>query len=532
MNLNEKRIEIICLCVFLLCLLFFLHPFTEDKQISHDSPYKFVAGDLFWLGGYSEGIKETGNAGIMAPYLVEGEQDVAFFRPPLSALTWASVSIFSDIEVYDIEFNSNLLFAVLFMLFLYVILREKSVPLALFSLPLCFLLFTFPFSYFITWGMQMSNFNFLFVLIAFLCLYYMREKFFVPVFSVLLIGGLYSHVRETIMLFTALAFYLLLLFIKKKDYIMPIKKILASTVVASVFFVPYLFIIMKTPNATKVSSLVRLTTQFSTSSAVYLSDMSWWIVLVGIGVLLFFLLLFTSKVSKGTIIAYSFSLGFLFSSYVSVLGNKATQIRHFFPLYLAPFMGLAINQAYVLLKSKKKHYFLLGFVVVACGILVFFFLPTAIPDYAVSNPSTYDSFRYIWANTPEEASFLILQGDNFYQETLFYFLKRKGHLLHQQELNALLKNESFYLEEIPISTISFPHYVKRQGVFSFEGGVIDRERKVAVCDYNYVYFNILSRNSDVQYLNRALVNHLVSNLNFSIVHQNDLAVTLKNEGCL
>lgn len=525
----NKNSELVSLVMLGILLLVFIRPLTQDMLLVHESPYNFVAGDMFWLSGYAVGMKETGSASIMPPYLTDGIENVAFFRPPVTPLTYASLSILSGIEVHDIEFNSNLLFAVLFIIITYVILREVSVALAIFSIPVAFLLLKWPFNYFITWGMQMSNFNFLFVIISVLLMFYIRKGFFVPLLSLFIAAGLYSHVRETIMFIAILIFYLIfLIIIKDKDFYQDLKKIVSGGFLGGIIFLPYLPFITQLPEGTQFH-LLKIGTLSSSASRVVFTDLGWWNILLWVGVLLFIIILSKRKLSKNTLVPFSYAAGFVFSSFFTMLGNKITQIRHLIPVFATPFVGLVFIQLYK--SSREKKELLPLFTLIMSLILASFFLPAAPPAYAVSNPQTHKSFEWINTDTPKDASFLVLFGDNFYQETLFYFLKRNTHRLKQDQLSSLIKNNTFFLEEIPIETVSYPEYVERKGLLSYKGGSFERARKVHICDYDYVYFNIRSQNRQIEQFNQALVKYLMQEFNFKPVYQNDLAIVLKNQGC-
>lgn len=535
---KENHIEIISILVYLVVLMIMFGPFTADKKLTHDSPVHFQAGDMFLFSAYSEGIKETGNVEVMPEYFVQLDPkedivDPIYLLTNVNSITTATLSIASGVETYDVSLFLNLFFAALFIILFYLLLRKVSVPLAIFSVPVMFMIFKFPFNFFITWGMQMSNFNMLLVLINIALLFHIKEKFFIPVFGIILASGVYAHTRETINFGVSLVIYIIFLwFAKDKEFFYKLKRIFYGGLVGILLVIPYLPT-LKTINRGKPFALSNLIAPGQVLSAtdtarVIFPDMGWWMVLILIGAIFAFLLI--KKKKSELFIVLSLSFGFVFGSYVRLIGNKTSQIRHYFPLIFAPFIAIFIYQLYKFLKEKDLFVYI--YVLAFSLLMINVYMPDNISPYGISNPETFDIFRQVWANTPLDSDILILYGDNFMQQKLFLYLKRNFQISPIGQVNSIIKNNSLDLTKIPTQYIYSPNYIVKKGTFSFEK--IERENELryfSPCQFDYIYYNYKSYNEQLVGLNQAITAELITKYNFTEFYANDLAVILQRGEC-
>jgi len=123
-----------------------------DNKIKHDFPYAYGASDAFQHQIRAESIKDMGNFRYESYYLVKGVENIVGVYPPVVYHLAAIYSYVSGIEVYDSIYFILVFFSIIASFVMYYIIRNFNRTVALLSLPLSILIFSFPISSGFLWG--------------------------------------------------------------------------------------------------------------------------------------------------------------------------------------------------------------------------------------------------------------------------------------------------------------------------------------------------------------------------------------------
>jgi len=526
--------------VFLLVLFIVLLQFSagfNNAEFDHKSPYKLVAGDMFWVTQMAEGVKETGQIKKIPAYSMGGFEDAAFSRPPFAYMYFVFLADFMGSEVYDTMIHFNLIFNILTILGLYLFLRKINKQLAMLSIPLTLMIFHFPFNTNFTWGLQMTNANMFFVAVLLLLFSYLMMDWMWLVFGIISAGAFYAHGRELLYMLVGVALYLAYLIYTRKFDINLFKKLVYSGITGFILILPWVplmyFIV-----AGGESSLLWKTLSFDhLNNVVYFSHFGLlsWIMIAGIILSIVYLFFGRKEVTYKYALPIFFGFAFLFVSFSNyVLGYRsASQIRHFLPYTSVIFLGLPL---YFLLSAlyrnfkipgKTRNFCTVALAIVFIGFIYMNYFPNASPEYAVSNPTTWESFEWIRENTPEDSTIAVLYGDNFYQYSLFLLTKRQTSIVDQQKFIEHVPKKNLASEFFMRPVVMMSAYVPKG--LSFEARTFP-DGTWSVCDFDYVYMNKISQYKEVTEYNQNLIKALQEESEFTQEYENQLAVLLKNNG--
>jgi hypothetical protein len=515
------------LLIFLIILLFFAST-LGNGYLNHSSPYMFVAGDMFWVAQMADSVSETGGVNYIAPYLMDGVKNAVFNRPPLLFLQIAQISDFTGSKNYDIMFHSTLFLNILSIICLYFFLRLINKELAMFSIPLTLFIFRFPFNINMTWGVQQSVFNMFFVATSLILFHFLdRKNIFIPLGAVFA-AGLLAHGKETIYSFGIFFAYFTYLFVKKNFNHAQFKNFLKSIGAMVLFSLLYLPAIVGFGNA----KILWKNIVFAGIDAGKIVNFGFFTYVIIIGILLAFLYSLQKSKNQNTLsLALIFGFILLIGSFTNyVIGNMdAKQIRSFYPLFLCVFSGFAVFQLNSFLgKIMKNRKIVLFFLIIILFAGVLFYFPQRPPEYAVSNPLTWDSLLWVSKNVPENDTVLYLYGDNFYQVTLFLFGKRKAGYVNQQEIindvqNKIIKN-TFNITNL---VTDLTYFIKKN-FFIYDPVNHKNFSGYNICNFDYIYFNKISQYQILTSYVTEVKDILIKDLNYSVVYENDLVDILKN----
>ncbi|HME86812.1 MAG TPA: hypothetical protein VKE88_00155 [Candidatus Nanoarchaeia archaeon] len=523
--------EIIYAFLFLIVLFSFLNSYGGNTFV-HESPYQFLAGDMFWLTSESEGIKSTNDVLNRPFFLSAGRTDIYNAFPLGLPTATAEVSFFTGHETFDSLFHLNFFFIIMSMVFVYFLLRKISIPVAMFGTPLALLFLKWPFSYPVNFGAQMSTMNMFTVFGSAVAFLYLKERWMFIVLGLLNGIGFYAHGRESLMFNLIVVLFFGYQILKKQFDLDVFKKYCMSVGVTIISMWPILPIYLKTLDVHEIdfSFLQFCPASPASSHPIFFSHFGilQWLIFAGIG--LSAVTAFTKKLDFEKSFVFLLGFGFLFNSYFCVLGNKTTQIRHFFPLTLALFFGYALYVLYSQIpESKSKGSLLL---IIAGVVLVFVYLnynPGSIAEYPVSNPYTWDAIQWSQNNIPYNNTLLFMYGDNHYQYTLFFLSKKIHSSIEQKDYYATIQSKKI-TPYFPVIDGSLGYLFVRTSFFDVRYDGILFMKNISLCDYDYVLYNKQSQNQLVQQYTNAVGSLLVTESGFTPAYQNDLVVILKNNG--
>lgn len=524
---KKLNLELVMLFIFMGVMLYFISVFSGAKLI-HDSPYQYVAGDMFFLLSGADWITDSGDVTKYPSYLSDGANDQFPGLLPLFPMATAFLSDFTGIEKYDILFHLNIFFTVMTLLAVYLLLRKINKNMAILALPIMLLMFKWPFNYNLTWGMQMANMNFFFVITALIVFSLLNLPIMFLFFGILNAGSFFSHMRELLTLGLGISIYFLFSALKRNFDWMRLKKTFYSCIVSGIIVSYYLPILWQLVKANTSGGFILKYCPAMTHLPhfVVLKDMGvfQWFFILGVGIALL-TIIFKKNVKQEYLLVSAFGFACIFTSYVCIIGNKTSHIRNFLPFFAAFFIGILLLNLCSILRRFRK-------ILICAAFMTFIILmisnhfPKEIPEYAVSNPATWDSFRWIQANTEEDASILALYGDNFYQYTLFFSMKRRIHEVNTNEYINRIK-EGIISPILPAHRRFLGKKLVREGNKLKDityGSLVN----VSMCDYDYIYTNKISRIKPIQDYTSMVINNLIREANFSIVYTNELTVVLKN----
>ncbi len=522
------NLEFIVLAIFFVIMIKFVFVFG-DGYLNHESPYKLVAGDAFWFTQTADSVSETGGTKYWPAYVENGIENASFERPPFLFLSMAQFSDFVGAKNYDTLIHYALFFIILSIISVYLLLRLFNKNIALLSLPLLLFAFRFPFNTNITWGAHMSNMNLFFIIIGLIIFTFIKEKWMFILFSIIAVAGFMSHGRESVYLGGVIVLYYIYGFIKKRFDMESFKQILLSVPLSLVLigaYIPYLLSVGKDNIHLTWKTIIFTAPNYPTSSDFGIFK---YILILGVVIGLLYLISGKSKNKLEIPILFSFVLIFVsFSNYV--LGyTQALQIKVFSPFFYAPLFAVAIYYLISLISKKEETNKVLFPVIVVILILIMlaFYLPQEVPEYAMSNPYTWDSFNWIKENTPENSTLVFLYGDNFYQDTLFLLAKRKGnYVIPEKYVDNVQKGLLTSNFEMKLETMTWEYYI-RKGLF-YKSIKYNQLFNGSLCDFDYIYFNKLSTYPILQQYTLLVRDTLIKEDNFTLVYENELVNILKN----
>jgi len=546
--LKKIKLEWIFLVIFAVFLLVFISVY-EGGVVKHDSPYQLIAGDMFTFTAFSEVAKDTNQYSFLPPYMANGITDAANLFSPIPGIIVAQLALFSGAETYDTVLHLNIFFLILMILGSYLALRYINKEIAILGIVLGLLAWKWPLSYIINWGAQLSVVNFFFIIAGLLSFLFLKERFMFIVFGIINAASFIAHGRE----FQTFNVAVVLFFIaywaankfdfKKLDWPW-IKNYLLSVVVTIVLLFRYIPILRefgKYGQTTAARGTLLQYCSLSPDSYHYVSfahlGIFKWLIFIGIIFAIYLLIKkFNEKPYLGFIIIYS--LTFIISSYFCIYGNKTTQIRHFFPIFLIPLLGIGVYFLIVLLKKQLKNKILLASVIIAVALLFVAAVshqPRPVSEYPVSNPLTWEGIKWIEENTDEDARVVVLYGDNFYQETLFYLLKRPFYNVLSDKYIDTIRGGTIPPEYNMTFSILGHHWTRKSlfelEITSYSGPNRENQKEFvgSLCDFEYVFSNKVSRNEVLSTYTQTLLNLLLQEGNFIVVFENDLMVVLENQ---
>lgn len=553
--LRKIKIEWVLFAIFIIVLLKFMAVF-DGGLLLHEAPYNYAAGDMFTFAVYADFARFENDLTRVPTYISQGITGVVTSFSMIGSIIAAELAQFIGAESYDFIIHLSLVFIVLSILIIFEFLRKIDVRLAVLSLPLSLLVFKWPFQYTITWGMQISNINMIFVVISLFCLLYLNKRYMFIVLGIMNGAGFLAHARETLMFNTAVALYFLVRFIKEKipqeiiknpsviktllkenETVVSFRNYLFSIPVMMMMMYrhfPFLFILLYEKSAVAGYGTSNYLIAYMPPwlrHHVYFLQFGFFEYIIYIGVIISLYFLIFKKLRIMDIII-AFGIMFMFNGFFSILGNKTTQIRHLFPILLMPLVGLALYLAYSSIKKSIKIRSALIFAVLFLLVLiptVAYHSPEKVSEYAFSDPYTWEGMKWVRSNVADNEKVLVLYGDRYGQESMFYMMLKNQFRTWQEWYLEQVSKKNLSSTVVASGVIMAEYIVKSESgrYVSKDRAVFSRMRQ-SLCDYDYIYSDKISRYPQVQEYTAKLLNKLIKENKFVIVFQNDLVVILKN----
>ncbi|MAE43026.1 hypothetical protein CMO93_04595 [Candidatus Woesearchaeota archaeon] len=538
----EKILLILFFAIFL-----FLGPGTLfDHKIKHDFPFGYSASDAFQHQVRAEAIKDAGNFKYEAAYISKGIENVEGRYPPVIYHLSVILSYTAGIEVYDSIYFIVSFFGVIAALIVYLIIRNLNKTVAMLSLPLSLLIFSFPVSIGYLWGHWPSIFSQSFLILFFWSIMRMNMKQGYILVALSLSATALTHTSETIFAFVFLALFLVIKLIMKKLSKDDIKNMVLSFIIFFIISFYYLVIFMNT--WAKQSYKFMVQPIWEGNPGFYIAGFGLLLIPIILG------LVFALPKLKNAHVSLILGYAMLIGGFLNYAGFevRSFQIRFFWPIYLAIFFGFGTYALFKLIIKKWNFIYtsiiFVVFIILLSGTIELPILKQtdiqnipSIPQInrassqGMMDPFHWQALEWLSENTEQNSRIYFFYGDIYSQDALLRNSKRVHNQVDPEDFIKAIQDKKikrFYISELPGDTggtIS-----KRTGIFSFEGvsQSIPHEDHFGpqdICKFNYLIFDKASRQEVLAQYNLLIASDLIKNEYINPVFENEVIVILKNE---
>lgn len=540
---DDKKIEVLIIVVFLICMLFVKTGQNWAYRINHDYPVSFRANDNFFNSMVPEEIKESGSYHYLPKYAAAGYEDVVAYVPPFLYHLSAMFSFLSSVETYNCtHLIAIFLFSMGCVLF-YFIIKKTNKELALLSLPFMIGIFGFPFEIAYQWGLWMFMSGFFFLIGVIWSLTKMGEKYGFILLGIFLAGTAIAHFSELMFAIGFILFYYLFLFLTgKKITKLEIKNLLLGFLIFLVLSSYYILIAYFT--YLKIQTLVFNNVDFPIFAPNYGVNFGNFGInqfLIFFGIILFIGTIFYKKDMESVLPKMKMpSLPLLFSVFMLLVGftnyigfNRAFQTRIAWPVYLSVLMALTIYFAIGFL--KKWRYPL---VVSISFILILVFSQTyigMIGPGGIITKGVWDGFVWLGENTETNSNVMHFYSPTVTQDLSLFSSKRIPYKIDLEEYKNALENRvinsDYAAHLVHLTDMRLPY---RKSLFSYGYHVGEEDyEKIRILsmwdmDYYFLLVNSADPNDVLVLYNRAVGEFLINQTWIDPVYSNNEIVILKN----
>ena len=538
----KLEIEKIVLLAFFIAMLSLGPGVLFGQKIKHDFPFAYGASDAFQHQTRAEAIKDIGNR-FDAPYIVKGFKDFVIIYPQVMHQLAIMLSYSSGLEVYDAIYFVVVFFAVIAALIMYFVVREFNKTVAVLSLPLSILVFSFPASTGLLWGHWSSVLSQSFLVLVFWSILRWEIKHSFALIAIAMSATALTHTSETIfaIIFLLIFFGLRLAFKKltKRDFMSMALAGIAFLIISSYYLVIFINTWgVKQPFVFAVQPL------WDGNPGFYIAGFGLLLIPMAIGII------FSIARIKELHVAIIAPVVMLIGSYMNYIGFelRSFQLRFFWPIYLSFFLGFGI---YVVFKFAIKRWNLMyasaSFIILLAlfsGIVKFPALTQTdiqtipyIPylnretSPGLMNPFHWQSLTWIRDNTPEDATVYFFYGDIYNQDALLRNTKRIHRQVDPEDFVKALQERKIkkeYVTEFPGDTAgsfyqrpSFFHFTSPDLPPGFNFGLKN------VCNFDYYVFDKVSRQNVLAQYNLLIANGMLKK-GAEVVFENEAVVILKS----
>jgi hypothetical protein len=541
MRMNTESIVV---GLFLLVLIFVGPGEYLDHSINHDFPYGYGASDSFQHQIRAESIKDMGNFRYEATYIAKGFEGVVGRYPPVLYHLAVSLSIAAGIEVYDAIYFMLFFFGSLAVVLMYLIIREYHKMVALLSLPLGMLIFSFPPSLGFYWGHWPSLLSQVFLVLLFWGVLRSDLEGAYVLIAAAFGAIVMTHTSEAIFGGVFLLLYFLHKIVSRsldKQRMMNVGIGISIAIVISSYFLvifmntwakaqPYHFSVIPVWNG---------------NPGFYLTGFGLILIVLALGLMVS---LFKMKESS---VATLLGMAMLISGYMNYVGFdfRSFQLRFFWPIYFMVFFGLGL---YMLLKLVPKEFHAMGSIAIVVVFVSLFSGMFSLPVLAESkthsipaSPSVrglgqgmldtyhWEAFKWIEKNTKEDAKIYFFYGDIYGNDAVLRNSKRFHAQVDPQGFVSMLQERKIareYLSELPGDNGGI--VAIRTGMLSFENIESTKPQeyyfgKKDVCEFDYFVFDRVSRQEPLAQYNMIIASEL-EKMGSKAVFANNAIVIVEN----
>ncbi|MBT3297520.1 hypothetical protein HN385_01205 [archaeon] len=490
MNIKKYLEIFILLLFFSVCLHMGLASYNH--QIDHEYPVGYFASDPFWHQGATDCLSVSGQSEYYCSYMVSGYNNVLAFNPPSLYHLTVMFSEISGSEIYDIILLLTIFFLTLLVLLLYIMAKKFNPFVALLSLPLVLMIFSYPFNTSYIHGQWIFIIGSFYLVALFWSISKIRMKYSFLLVGLFLAAMSLSHIPEFIF---GIIFILIYLTMKKWDYSL-FKKFLLSGVI----FVPlsFYYLILFYVSYVKISgesvttfSIMKEASGFPTVLFNEFGILLMIILIIGL-IIGFYLLLIKKKMSL-ILISSFFMVLVGFSNYVGI-GNRAFQTRLLWPIYLSLFFGLFLfylinisNNLIVKLSNKLSN--IKTYLYFAITIILLISFAYNIQSYG--GEGFMDQYHWegitFFQGVKPNATVLFVYGDMYNQDQMLWSTWRLTSRVNLEEYY-----ESVQIGEIKRTFLIDPittYLPYKESFLSYQlYGKNSTEQDI--CEYDYFLFDL------------------------------------------
>jgi hypothetical protein len=553
--MTKLNLEKIILLVFFSVMLLIGPGVLFDHKIKHDFPFGYGASDAFQHQTRAESIKDMGNFKYEAAYISKGFENAIGRYPPALYHIAVILSYASGLEVYDSIYFLVIFFAIIASTIMFFVIKNFNKSVALLSLPLSLLIFTYPVSMGLYWGHWPSLLAQSFMVLLFWAVMRINLSYSWALIGISLSAIALTHTSENVfaVLFIGILFLIKLIARKlewkeTKDMIYAVILFLAASF--------YYLVIFNNTWAKGDSYSFFVKPIWEGNPGFYISMFGLLLIPLALGFIVSLLKL--KECNTALIVALSMLLaGFL--NYAG-FDTRSFQIRFFWPIYLSVFLGLGLYMACKFV-IKKRNALCTLIVLSIVSLLILGILPDKInfkdsmtsidpkntlisavlstfPQYnantnqGIANQYHWQVFQWVDENTPPDATIYFFYGDIYGQDAILRNTKR---IHFQVDPNDFIKSiqerkiKQEYVTEFPGDTGGGIAY--RKSFFEFVGFSEPQEFHLGprdICTFDYYVFDKVSRQQALAQYNLLIANRLVKKDFIEPVFENDVAIILKN----
>ena len=533
------------LLIFFAVILFLGPGVLFDYKLKHDFPFAYSASDAFQHQVRANAIKDMGNFKYEAFYISSGLEGTVGRYPPVMYHIAVIFSYFSGLEVYDAIYFIVVFFAVIASFIMYFIIRNFNKTVALLSLPLSMLIFSFPASIGFLWGHWPSILSQSFLLLFFWSIMRIDMKHGYILAALALSATALTHTSETIFAFIFLALFFAIKLIVKKLNKNDVKNIMLSLIIFSMVSFYYLVIFQNTWAKGQPYSFA-VQPVWEGNPGFYIAGFGLLLIPIILG------LVFSIPKLKYLHISVILGLAMLISGFLNYIGFqlRSFQIRFFWPIYLSVFMGFGL---YIALKFAVKKWnfaytsaiFILLLILLAGAVKLPILKQTdtqVIPSIPYLNRETnqgimdqyhWRALKWLSENTEQESKIYFFYGDIYNQDALLRNSKRFHYQVDPDDFVKSIQDRKIkqsYVSELPGDTGG--GITIRKGLFNFESATKSLPEGYFfgpkdICTFNYLIFDKVSRQQVLAQYNTLIASEMLKK-DAQIVFENEAVVILKN----
>ena len=533
MKLPDAAEKLSLLLVFAL-LLFIGYGSITEHSLSHQFPYGYLASDAFQHQVRAEAIKDAGNFRYEAPYISLGFEKAIGRYPPIIYHLSVIFSYSAGLEVYDSIYFIVFFFSIIGVLVMYYIIRNFNKNVAVISLPLAMLIFSYPLAIGFAWGHWPSLLGQFFLIAFAWCIVMIDlEKSYIPM-AITFASIALTHTSEAVFAVIFLILFFAARLISRNLQKADVKNVMLALIVSFLVSLYYLTVFMNSwAKAQPYSFAVEPVWQGN--PGFYILDFGVLLIFIAAGIL--FSLFRLKDMHTSFVFGFAMLLGG-FLNYIG-FGLRSFQLRFFWPIYLSAFFGFG---AYMLLKLVIKKWSMVYSAVIFIALaflLISIKLPGA-PQYSkftspgIMDPYHWAALEWLSKNTEANSKIYFFYGDIYNQDALLRNSKRLHYQVDPDDFIKSIQNKKikrFYLSELPGD--GGGSIVVKTGYFTFEDITKSKPQEYFfgqqdICRFDYLIFDKISRQQVLAEYNLVIASELLKKGYMSKVFENNVILILKN----